>query len=126
MTSSLHRIFAWRGACLPKVDTRFVCPHLVASLSSAASWPPVSGLTATFQGQLFHRRLASTGSYGPRTCRPPVRPAELRAFALSLIPSTRFVAHIAAMIRPNRALRLRRSAGSLVGGEVTAAGNGVA
>jgi hypothetical protein len=39
-------------------------------------------IISTFQGQLFHHRLASTGSYGPTTYRPPVRPVELRTRAL--------------------------------------------
>src|SRR5262245_37358440 len=39
-------------------------------------------LTSTFQGQLFHHRLASAGSYAPTTRRPPVRATGLRAPAL--------------------------------------------
>src|SRR5262249_13789177 len=49
----------------------------------------MSRLTATFQGQLFHRRLASPGSYVPTMHCPPVR-----AMGLSSIPTTRFVAHL--------------------------------
>jgi len=54
----------------------------------------VSDLTGTFQGQLFHRRLASTGSYGPTARRPPARPVGLRAHVPSPIPSTRLAAHV--------------------------------
>jgi hypothetical protein len=39
-------------------------------------------LTSTFQGQLFHHRPASAGSYAPTARCPPVRAAGLRAFAL--------------------------------------------
>src|SRR5262249_23770471 len=53
-----------------------------------------SRLTRTFQGQLFHHRLASTGSCGPTMHRVPVYPVELRAFAHSLIPKSRFTAHL--------------------------------
>src|SRR5262249_23938089 len=38
--------------------------------------------TSTFQGQLFHHRFASAGSYAPTARRPPVRATGLRAFAL--------------------------------------------
>src|SRR5262249_16956334 len=44
-----------------------VWTHHATSQSSPASWPLGSGLTGTFQGQLFHRRLSSAGSYAPRT-----------------------------------------------------------
>ena len=56
-------------------------------------------LTGTFQGQLFHRRLASAGSYAPRACRLPAQATEVRArtssflCALSLIPLSSIVAH---------------------------------
>jgi hypothetical protein len=77
-TSSLPGISVWQGRRLPKVETRFVGTHHATSLSSLACWRPRSRRTSTFQGQLSDRRRASFGSYGPRTGRPPVRPAELR------------------------------------------------
>ena len=46
-------------------------------------------LTSTFQGQLFHRRIASPGSYAPTVQCPPIRALEVRAPALSLIPLSR-------------------------------------
>jgi hypothetical protein len=77
-TSSLPGISVWQGRCLPKVETRFAGTHHATSLSSLACWRPRSRRTSTFQGQLSHHRGASPGSYAPTTCRPPVRPAELR------------------------------------------------
>src|SRR5438445_12636393 len=59
------------------------------------AWPvggTAARLTSTFAGQLFHHRLASTGSYAPTMRRLPVEPTELRADALSLIPLSRLVA----------------------------------
>ena len=48
--ADLHRILVWQGSSLPKVETRFVGTHHATSLSSPASWRPVSRLTGTFQG----------------------------------------------------------------------------
>src|SRR4051794_20962069 len=69
------------------------------------AWPvggTAARLTSTFQGQLFHRRFASAGSYAPTMRRPPVGPTELRACALSLIPPARLVAQGAAAPPPDR------------------------
>jgi hypothetical protein len=43
-------------------------------------------LTGTFQGQLFHRGLASTPGYAPRACRLPVQAAEVLVAALPPFP----------------------------------------
>jgi len=50
-------------------------------------------LTSTFQGQLFHRGLASARSYAPTAHRLPEQAVELPASCPSPIPSTRFAAH---------------------------------
>src|SRR4051812_45824351 len=83
----------------------------LAMLLLHQAWPvggTASRLTSTFQGQLFHRRFASAGSYAPTMRRPPVGPTELRACALSLIPPARLVAQGAAAPPPDR---LPRGAG---------------
>jgi hypothetical protein len=46
---------------------------------SPAYLSPASDLTGTFQGQLFHRRFASTGSYTPRARGLPVQATEVLA-----------------------------------------------
>src|SRR5262249_5585880 len=55
--------------------------------------------TGTFEGQLFHHRVASAGSYAPRAGPLPVQTTEVRTEAssflkvLSLIPRPCFVTH---------------------------------
>src|SRR4051812_31373219 len=96
----------------------------LAMLLLHQAWPvggTASRLTSSFQGQLFHRRFASTGSYVPTMRRPPVGPTELRACALSLIPPARLVAQGAAaptppwqpgpLLHPALAARARGGAG---------------
>ena len=77
------------GGGLSRRLTRFVGTHRVTSSSSRASWRPASRRTRTFQGQLFHRRRASAGSYAPKTHRLPVQAVEPRRNH-SLIPFVRF------------------------------------
>jgi hypothetical protein len=59
------RLFRGRG---PVSRRSFVasCTYPVIPEPSPASWQPALYLTGTFQGQLFHPRLASTGRYAPR------------------------------------------------------------
>src|SRR5262249_16122873 len=56
--------------------------HHTPSSSSPASWRPMSRLTGTFQRQLFHHRLASTGSYASTMHRVPVYLVGLLAFTI--------------------------------------------
>src|SRR6266852_5880520 len=88
--ANLHRLFVWQGGYFPKVESRFVWTHHATSLSNLASWRPVSRLTSTFQGQLFHPRLASTGATPQRHggCLYNHQSYGLRAF--SLIPTSCF------------------------------------
>jgi hypothetical protein len=79
MTSVYTGYWCGRGHVSRRSKPASLALTVLPRLSSLACWRPVSRLTSTFQGQLFHRPGASPGSYGPTTCRPPVRPAGLRA-----------------------------------------------
>src|SRR5262245_4635340 len=68
---------------------------------SPASGSPVSDLTGTFQGQLFHRRFASAGGYATTARLPPVRAAGVLAPPPGLrspIPRPSFVTHHDAVV----------------------------
>ena len=53
------------GGRFPEGLWLLCCTHHAVSQPSRASWRPASRRTRTFQGQLFHLRLASPGHYAP-------------------------------------------------------------
>ena len=110
----LHRVVARATRAGPTGDGGYVsrrskpasCSSPCDSLAKPGLLAACVRLTSTFQGQLFHRGLASTRSYAPRACRLPVQATGLPAAAVPPFFHSTVMLRDA---RSGRSVRARRS-----------------